>query len=125
MTAVRADIVALIVDIDLEKSTWPSVLVHHDGRPFTEDEAQLVGEAGRAELAAAAQYASAAMEYHEGMLAAYDRLEELTEPYFNRLPPYATLRSVRALMTPAERAELAELMDRLAPDGELHLRGPR
>lgn len=57
-------IVALMLDTDMERFAaaagggWPAVraaLAHLDGRPFTDEEADLFGEAGQAEFEAAAQ----------------------------------------------------------------------
>lgn len=124
MTTVRSDIVALLLDIDFDKSAPPDHLVHMDGRPFTAWETHRVGEAQRPEFESARQFAETAMDFHESKLADANRMEELLGRYAAGLPGTTPISQVRALMTAAEQAELDEILGRAAPDGNLLLSIP-
>ena len=68
---VRPEVVALLTDFDVERTGAQPRFAHRDGRPFTEEEADLVASATDEEVRAAA-----------GELAgAPQRLAELLMPY--------------------------------------------
>lgn len=70
MTA-RPEVVALLTDFDVQHTDSPQRFVHRDGRPFTEEETDLIGSATDEDLRAAA-----------GKLAAVPlRLADLVMPY--------------------------------------------
>jgi hypothetical protein len=69
--AVRPEVVALLADFDVERTSSGERFVHRDARPFTAAEAELIASATDEEMRAAA-----------GELAGTpDRLAELFMPY--------------------------------------------
>ncbi|MFI6329873.1 hypothetical protein ACIBBG_16420 [Micromonospora chersina] len=109
---VNMAIVALLLDCqNFGPEAWTArELRHEDGRPFTEDEHQLVGQARRPELQAVRDYfanaALVASEHAEHLR----QLAALVQPYMERFGPGTTVADVRALMPPEERARLDELV---------------
>ena len=69
--AVRPEVVALLADFEVERTSSGQRFVHRDARPFTEVEAELVATATDEEMRAAASELAGAPE----------RLAELFMPY--------------------------------------------
>jgi hypothetical protein len=114
-TSIRPEVVALFADLDLKGT--PDQWTHMDGSPVTRDELDLALSATRDELVAVRDYSVRLTDYYRERDAAFTRVQELAAPYFADLPEGASLARVLPLMPAAERAELVELMDLLAPDG--------
>lgn len=123
MTTIRPDVVSLLVDIDIDHDHFPHYLNHRNGEPFTDHETWLARHATTREIDAAKQYAATAQEYHASRLRDSQRLVELIERYAEGAPDSTPLSAVAARMTDAERTELEEILDQLAPDGYLHIKG--
>jgi hypothetical protein len=68
---VRPEVVALLTDFDVQRTGADPGFAHRDGRPFTEEEADLVSSATDEEMRAAAGQLAAAPQ----------RLAELLMPY--------------------------------------------
>jgi hypothetical protein len=71
--AVRPEVVALLTDFDVERTGSQQHFVHRDGRPFTEEETDLLGSATDEDMRAAASALAGAPE----------RLAELLMPYIH------------------------------------------
>ena len=71
--APRPEVVALLIDFDVERTGTQQRFVHRDGRPFTEEEAGLLGSATDEDMRAAASDLAGAPE----------RLAELLMPYIH------------------------------------------
>ena len=71
---VRPEVVALLTDFDVERTGAEPRFAHRDGRPFTEEEADLVASATDEEMRAAAGELTAAPQ----------RLAELLMPYIGQ-----------------------------------------
>jgi hypothetical protein len=69
--ATRPEVVALLTDFEVERAGSQQRFVHRDGRPFTDEEAELLGTATDEDMRAAARELAAAPE----------RLTELFLPY--------------------------------------------
>ena len=69
--AVRPEVVALLADFEVERTSSGERFVHRDARPFSEAEAELVASATDEEMRAAASELAGAPE----------RLAELFMPY--------------------------------------------
>jgi hypothetical protein len=69
--AVRPEVVALLADFDVERTSSGQRFVHRDARPFTDAETELVGSATDEEMRAAASELAGTPE----------RLAELFMPY--------------------------------------------
>jgi hypothetical protein len=69
--AARPEVVALLVDFDVERTGSQQSFVHRDGRPFTEAETDLLGSATDEDMRAAAGELAGAPE----------RLADLLMPY--------------------------------------------
>jgi hypothetical protein len=69
--AVRPEVVALLADFEVERTSSGQRFVHRDARPFTEAEAELVASATDEEMRAAASELAGTPE----------RLAELFMPY--------------------------------------------
>jgi hypothetical protein len=117
VTTIRPEVVSLMVDVDHAASDFPGRLIHQGGRPFTKDEADLVLSATWDEVQAARDYFEGALEIVNSQAADYERLGELTRPYFDQAGPGATFADLAPLMTPEHLAEFLALQGRLAPDG--------
>lgn len=115
MTTVNLDIVDLILDCDeFTPETYAAgQLRHADGRPFTDDEHHLIGQATRAELLAVRDLAAKAADHAREQEAAYRDLYDLVEPYATRCGPGATIQQMRALMTPEDQARLDDIASRI------------
>lgn len=75
--AVRPEVVALLADFDVERTSSGQQFVHRDARPFTAEEAELLASATDEEMRAAA-----------GELAGTpERLAELFMPYIGGVRP--------------------------------------
>ena len=74
MTA-RPEVVALLTDFDVERTSSGQRFVHRDGRPFTAEEADLVGTATEEDMRAAARE----------LAATPDRLTEVLMPYIRKV----------------------------------------
>lgn len=122
MTTVRADVVALIIDVE-DMFAYPNLRRISTGQPLTPEEVALAGSATRVEMKAKLDYLALVLAQAEADLRDEQRIGELVEPYFARLGPDATLGDVEKLMTPEELAEYMEIMDRQAPDGYLFIPG--
>ena len=70
MTA-RPEVVALLTDFDVERTSSGQRFVHRDGRLFTEEETELIGIAAEEDMRAAARE----------LAATPDRLTEVLMPY--------------------------------------------
>ena len=70
MTA-RPEVVALLTDFDVKGAGTLQRFVHRDGRPFTEEETELIGSTTDEDMRAAASQLAAAPQ----------RLTELIAPY--------------------------------------------
>lgn len=113
--AARPEIVELLMDMTVDTTT--KKFTHRDGRLFTPEEIDLVGQASRHELDAARDILEAQVDFHESQSRDMDRLMEITKPYFDKQAKGATLNQVLPTMPTVERAEAEQLMDRLAPGG--------
>jgi hypothetical protein len=69
--AARPEVVALLTDFDVEGGGTGQRFVHRDGRPFTDEETDLIGSATEEDLRAAAGQLTAAPQ----------RMAELLMPY--------------------------------------------
>ncbi len=69
--AARPEVVALLTDFDVERTGSSPRFVHRDGRPFTAEEADLIGSATDEDLRAAARELTGAPQ----------RMAELLMPY--------------------------------------------
>jgi hypothetical protein len=72
MTA-RPEVVALLTDFDVERTSSGQRFVHRDGRPFTPEEAELIGSATDDDMRAAARELAATPERLAGVLMPYIR----------------------------------------------------
>jgi hypothetical protein len=72
MTA-RPEVVALLTDFDVERTSSGQRFVHRDGRPFTPEEADLIASATDEDMRAAARELAAAPERLTGVLMPYLR----------------------------------------------------
>ena len=72
MTA-RPEVVALLTDFDVETTSSGQRFIHRDGRPFTPQEADLIGSATEDDLHAAAAELAATPERLAGALMPYIR----------------------------------------------------
>jgi hypothetical protein len=72
--AARPEVVALLTDFDVEGADTHQRFVHRDGRPFTEEETDLIGSATEEDLRAAARQLTAAPQ----------RMAELLMPYIRK-----------------------------------------
>jgi hypothetical protein len=103
--AARPEVVALLTDFDVQGAGPSQRFVHRDGRPFTDEETDLIGSATDEDLRAAAGQLAAAPQ----------RMAELLMPY---------IRSTRTAPEEAgDRALPEEAGDRTAP-GEAGDRTP-
>lgn len=106
--------VAVLLDLNLDESTTPWTMRHHDGSPFTDAERRLVMNATRVELIAARDLATSVVEAQKDSLRDLDRFKELTDPYFVALGPDAELGPVVASMPADLRAEATAILERLS-----------
>lgn len=113
---IRPEVVALFAGIS-NLDSGPNQWQHADGRPLTRDERELALSATYDEIQAVMDYSMRVVEHREEQAAAWNRITELTAPYFAGLPEGTHMARVLPLMTAAERAELVGLMDLVAPDG--------
>ena len=95
--------------------TFPNGMTHQDGRPFTEDEIRIVGQATMAELRAVTDYQSLAIEHMREQYDLSVEVATLTAPYFARYGDESTLGDLYPLMTPEDAARLVYIMSRLDP----------
>lgn len=114
-TAIRPEVVALLTDLNL--AGQPAQWTHADGRPVTPDELALALTANFAELKALVDYSKRASDYATDQAAAVTRIGEITAPHFAELPDGARMDDVMPMLTDAERAELADLMELVTLDG--------
>lgn len=116
---IRPEVVSLLADIVPvgPTSTWK----HNDGRPVTAEELALVMSANFQELEAVRDYSQRAADYATEQANAVARIGELAAPYFAQLPAGARMGAVMAIMSAADRRELMELMELVAPDGSFVL----
>lgn len=112
--AIRPAVVALLTDLtpDGHPETWK----HDNGQTVTADELQVVLGATWDELEAARDYTRRAADFAAEKVAAINRIHEIAAPYLSRDPEPTPL-ELMALVSDTERAELAELLDLVAPDG--------
>lgn len=75
MTA-RPEVVALLTDFDVERAGASQRYVHRDGRPFTEEETELIGSTTDEDMRAAARQLAAATQRLTEMIAPYIRAAE-------------------------------------------------
>jgi len=75
--AARPEVVALLTDFDVKGAGPHQRFVHRDGRPFTDEETDLIGSATEEDLRAAAAELTAAPQ----------RMAELLMPYIRSTPP--------------------------------------
>ena len=71
--ATRPEVVALLIDFDVDRTGPRQRFVHRDGRPFTEEETDLLGSATDEDMRAAASELAGAPE----------RLADLLMPYIH------------------------------------------
>ena len=76
---VRPEVVALLTDFDVQRTGAEPQFAHRDGRPFTEEEADLVASATDEELRAAAGELTAAPQRLAELLMPYIRASETRE----------------------------------------------
>src|SRR5215472_4827375 len=74
MTA-RPEVVAMLTDFDVERTSSGQRFVHRDGRPFTAQETELIGTATEEDMRAAASE----------LAATPDRLTEVLMPYIRKV----------------------------------------
>jgi hypothetical protein len=128
---VRPEAVALIADVDFSNPkiiddvmrSLPADVRRINGTPLTSDEIALLRSATRAEWEAACRHGRTITEFHEAKADDMGRLVELTTPYFAGLPDDATTADVLTVMPDAERAEVEEILTRIAPDGLVFIEG--
>jgi len=116
---IRAEVVALLADLNPDPDTQIRLWTHRDGRNLTPHEAELVGSATRAELQAARDYWQHAADHNREQGDAHQRILDLTAPYFATMPERTTMGQIRDQLTPADRAEFDRLADQVAPDGTI------
>ena len=113
-TQIRPQVVGLLLVLDMPACNWPAGHpVRMDGTPFSAAEAELVAGATWPELRAARDLMQSEAEAAQEKATDYGRLADLMRPYLDRLGPGATLQDAMAVMPPAERTEVAELVERL------------
>lgn len=93
----------------------PDGWMRSDGTPLTAAERELVGSANRLELLAGREILEKQAQKAIADGADMNRVAELTEKYFMQLGEGSTMGDVEKIMPPDERAELIELLERLAP----------
>jgi len=71
----RPEVIALLTDFDVKRSGSGQRFVHRDGRPFTEEETDLIGSATDEDMRAAASELTAAPQ----------RMAELLMPYIRKV----------------------------------------
>jgi hypothetical protein len=120
--AVRADVVALILDVR-SMSDYPNLVRESTGLPLTPDEVALAGSAKLAEMKAVLDYRELEVDTAEADARDTRRMLEMSRPYFDQLGPDATMGDVEKLMTPVELVELHEIYLRTCPDGYIVLDG--
>ncbi|MBO0818210.1 MAG: hypothetical protein J2P30_24000, partial [Actinobacteria bacterium] len=69
----RPEVVALLTDFDVERTSSGQRFVHRDGRPFTPEEADLIASATDEDMRAAARELAATPERLTGVLMPYLR----------------------------------------------------
>ena len=80
----RPEVVALLTDFDVDRTGSGQRFVHRDGRPFTEEETELIGSATEEDMRAAASALAAAPERLAQVIAPYIRA--VAEEMGNRGP---------------------------------------
>lgn len=118
--SVRPEIIVLLDGVyphERDPRTWT-----RDDQPLTRDELELAMTISEDELRAAFEHLN---EVDRGRIATrqldiarlededevWARIEELTTPYFEQMPPGTTLEQIYPMLTPAESMELAVLLD--------------
>jgi hypothetical protein len=124
---VRADIVALLLDLDMDRSDPPIGPMFHEstGEQFTAWEAHRLGEARMAELRATVQYGRTALEFLESKRDDANRMCELLAGHSREGDDSTPIVEIAQRMSLADQAEFAELLERAAPDGRLVIGGAR
>lgn len=105
------EIVAMLISI-ADLMTYPH-LTHHDGTPAAPREVELVGQAGLAEVEAASRILAAEADFYRTQDADMARFTGLVDS----VPDWATVGEALRMLSPADRAEAEQIMDRLFPDG--------
>lgn len=116
---IRPDVVALLADQKAGASDFsgrPWRLVHEDGRPFTPAENGLANTATPDEGRAAQRLLLAGMARQGEQFRTRTRLLELLGTDLRRGTEFS---AAVAKLTPAERAEVARLLEVAEPDGPL------
>lgn len=130
MTEVRPDVVGLLLAIDFTDTAAIETVMsgggatvrRQNGVPLTDAEVRLMKTATVAELQAVADYGRRVADYHTQRTRDLQRIVELTRPYYD-LNPAAVLADVLPAMPAPERAEVEELVKRIAPDGTVFIEG--
>lgn len=126
---VRPAAVALLADIDMSDPeiidaamrSFPVTVRRINGTALTDDEVALMRSSNRAEWEAACRHGETITEFHQAKSRDLQRIVQLTTPYFAGLPDDATTGQVLPLMPAADRAEVQEILGRIAPDGLVYL----
>lgn len=113
--APRPEVVALLADVDMDRSTHPREWTHRDGRALTRDDLTLIGSATDAELAAFAVEVAAARTAEDDVLDLVEELLALVEPVLATLPEGALLADVVPLLNPEQLATYDRLVKALTP----------
>lgn len=108
-SSIRLDVVILLADLNITPYKPLDEWTHLDGRSLTPDEQDIVGSVTPNELEAVVSHFAVSIE-NDGPAKALARIQELTAPYFARLPKGAVMDDVTPLMTEAERDELNRLV---------------
>ncbi|WP_411574224.1 hypothetical protein [Streptomyces fradiae] len=120
-TAIRPEIVALLLDADFKVRPDTNTWSHRDGRPFTQDEQATALDATYAELEAVSaestRQVAAAREQDE----AVEALTDLLLSYFSRHPGVHVVGDLLPHMTPEDHAEYERLCAIAAPGGGFFL----
>ena len=111
MSAVRADVVALLLDVH-DMFAYPALVRESTRLPLTPDEVVLAGSATPEEFAARHDYLLRELAWREEAVAGHRRAVELFRKYGAEDTPLDSLDPVMARMTPEERAEVYEVYER-------------
>jgi hypothetical protein len=111
---VRPEIVSLLLDVNYEDGDldWTG-LVHKDGRPFTEAETELAGQARLGELKAVQNYLDNVAEIYQSYSKVMGRVHQVALPYWEVHGADTRLSDLMPLMTEADRVTVLALTGQL------------
>ncbi|MGW4647198.1 hypothetical protein [Kitasatospora sp. NPDC004289] len=122
---VRPEIVTLLLDANLLALSDTETWIHHDGRPFTEEERSLARSCTPREIEAVLAQMQRELDLETEMEADAPRaVDALLAKYYGHLPSGTLIRDPGGAMTEEDRAEYVSLMCIIAPEpGEIFARG--